>query len=93
LEYPTSAETDAIIAHARQALADFLGATSDEIVFGPMQHARVSRVASPGSLLARGDEVVVTELDHHANVGPCRPWRGSAAARFASCRWTSRRRP
>jgi selenocysteine lyase/cysteine desulfurase len=33
-KYPSSAETDEIIANARQALADFVGGTADEIVFG-----------------------------------------------------------
>jgi cysteine desulfurase family protein (TIGR01976 family) len=71
--YETSKETDAIIAAARATLAEFLGAESDEIAFG----ANMTTLAFHlGRALGRGwkagDEVVITELDHHANVAP---WR------------------
>jgi cysteine desulfurase family protein (TIGR01976 family) len=71
--YPTSAETDAIIEDARRALADFLHAAPNEIAFG----ANMTTLAFHlGRALGRaynpGDEIVVTELDHHANVAP---WR------------------
>lgn len=69
--YPSSAETDAIMAGARRSLADFLGAGADEIAFGPNMTTLTFHIARA---LARswseGDEVVVTELDHHANVAP-----------------------
>jgi cysteine desulfurase family protein (TIGR01976 family) len=70
-KYPSSAETDEIIANARQALADFVGGTADEIVFG----ANATTIAfhlsrALGKVFSAGDEIVVTELDHHANVGP-----------------------
>ena len=75
--YPTSAETDGLIADARQAVADFLNATPDEVVFGPNMTTLTFHLARG---LARrwdaGDEVVVTELDHHGNVGP---WEAVAA--------------
>ena len=74
--YPTSVETDARIAAAREALADFLGGDASEIVFGPNMTTLTFHL---GRALARswkeGDEVVVTELDHHANVDP---WRALA---------------
>jgi cysteine desulfurase family protein (TIGR01976 family) len=71
--YPTSAETDATIAGARQALADFLNSTPAEIVFGANMTTLTFHLArSLGRRLGPGDEVVVTELDHHANVDP---WR------------------
>ncbi len=71
--YPTSVETDAMIASSRRALADFLGGDPSEIVFGANMTTLTFHL---GRALARGwasgDEVVVTDLDHHANVDP---WR------------------
>src|SRR6184192_2943201 len=71
--YPTSEETDAIIDSARSVLADFLNATPVEIVFGPNMTTLTFHLAQA---LAReygpDDEIVVTELDHHANIAP---WR------------------
>jgi len=69
--YPTSAETDAALAHARAVFAAFLQGRPDEILFGANMTTLTMHVARA---LARrwspGDEVVVTELDHHANVAP-----------------------
>jgi len=71
--YPTSEETDAIIDSARTVLADFLNATPAEIVFGPNMTTLTFHLARALSReLARGDEIVITELDHHANIAP---WR------------------
>jgi len=71
--YPTSEETDAIIDSARRVLADFLNASPTEIVFGANMTTLTFHLARA---LGRGygpdDEIVVTELDHHANVAP---WR------------------
>jgi cysteine desulfurase family protein (TIGR01976 family) len=71
--YPTSVETDAMITVSRGALADFLNGEASEIVFGANMTTLTFHLARA---LARGwvagDEVVVTELDHHANVDP---WR------------------
>ncbi len=71
--YPTSEETDAIIAGAREAAADFLNASADEISFGANMTTVTFHLARA---LARtwkaGDEVIVTDLEHHANVAP---WR------------------
>ncbi len=67
-EYPTSAETDHALAAAREALADFLNASPDEIAFGANMTTltmHLSRAIGRG--LVAGDEIVVTELDHHAN--------------------------
>jgi len=70
-EYPTSHETDALIAEARQAMADLFGSRPDEIVFGANMTTLTFHLARG---LARawesGDEIVVTALDHHGNVGP-----------------------
>ncbi|MGH7526558.1 MAG: aminotransferase class V-fold PLP-dependent enzyme, partial [Gemmatimonadales bacterium] len=71
--YPTSKETDAIIAWAREALADFLGATPAEIAFGANMTTLTFHLARAlGRAWGPGDEIVITELDHHANVAP---WR------------------
>jgi cysteine desulfurase family protein (TIGR01976 family) len=67
--YPTSSETDEIIARSRQAMADFLNASSDEIVFGQNMTSLTFHLARAlGRDFVSGDEIVVTELDHHANV-------------------------
>jgi cysteine desulfurase family protein (TIGR01976 family) len=79
--YPTSTETDEIIAKARQAVAEFVGGAAEEIVFGANATTiafHVSRALA--KVFSPGDEIVVTELDHHANVGP---WQ--ALARENGC--------
>ena len=71
--FPTSAETDAIISRARLTLADFLNASPDEIAFGANMTTLTFHLARAlGRAYGPGDEIVVTELDHHANVAP---WR------------------
>ena len=67
--YPTSHETDEIIENSRYAIADFLNAAPDEIAFGQNMTSLTFHLARAlGRDWNRGDEVVVTELDHHANV-------------------------
>jgi cysteine desulfurase family protein (TIGR01976 family) len=71
--YPTSAETDAIIEDARRALADFLHAAPHEVAFGANMTTLTFHLGRAlGRAYNPGDEIVVTELDHHANVAP---WR------------------
>jgi cysteine desulfurase family protein (TIGR01976 family) len=71
--YPTSAETDALIAASRETLADFLGAAPTEIAFGANMTTLTFHLARAlGRKWGPGDTVVITELDHHANVAP---WR------------------
>jgi cysteine desulfurase family protein (TIGR01976 family) len=71
--YPTSEETDALIADARSALGDFLGAFPQEIAFGANMTTLTFHLARGlGRSWGPGDKVIVTELDHHANVAP---WR------------------
>jgi cysteine desulfurase family protein (TIGR01976 family) len=71
--YPSSEETDALIASARRTLADFLGATPAEVAFGANMTTLTFHLARAlGRGWGPGDQVVVTELDHHANVAP---WR------------------
>ena len=67
--YPTSRETDEIISYSRNVLADFLNASPDEIVFGQNMTSLTFYVARAlGRQFQPGDEIIVTELDHHANV-------------------------
>ena len=83
--YPTSVETDALLAAARVTLADFLGATPGEISFGANMTTILFHVARAiGRSLQPGDEIIVTELDHHANVAP---WQALAKERGAVLKW------
>jgi cysteine desulfurase family protein (TIGR01976 family) len=69
--YQTSRHTDAMIAEARAAMADFLNCSADEIVFGPnMTSLTYAMSRAIGRELAPGDEILVTRLDHDANVSP-----------------------
>lgn len=69
--YPTSEETDAILFAAREASADLLNAKPGEIVFGNNMTSLTFHLARTlGRTWRAGDEVIVTELDHHANVDP-----------------------
>ncbi len=71
--YPTSEETDAIIDSARSVLADFLNASATEIVFGANMTTLTFHLARAlGRDYEPADEILVTELDHHANIAP---WR------------------
>ncbi|MBU7586344.1 MAG: cysteine desulfurase-like protein [Nostoc sp. TH1S01] len=67
--FATSARTDATINSARAAIADFLGCDSDEVVFGAnMTTLTFSLSRAIGRELQPGDEIIVTRLDHYANV-------------------------
>jgi cysteine desulfurase family protein (TIGR01976 family) len=77
--YPTSAETDAALDGARAALADFVNGDPTEIAFGLNMTTLTFHLARGLSMRwGQGDEVVVTELDHHGNVAP---WTRLAAER------------
>ena len=77
--YPTSAETDALIASSRHAIADFLNADPSEIAFGNNMTTLTFHLARAlGAAWGPGDEIVITDLDHHANVAP---WRRLAHER------------
>src|SRR5438132_330585 len=70
-EYPSSHETDVIIELARHAFADFLNASANEIVFGPNTTTMIYHLSRAlGRMMGPGDEIVTTELEHHANVAP-----------------------
>jgi len=78
----TSQESDAILAAAHEAAADFLNAASgDEIVFGQnMTSLTFALSRSIGRTLREGDEIILTRLDHDANFSP---WRLMAEERGA----------
>jgi cysteine desulfurase family protein (TIGR01976 family) len=77
--YPTSAETDATISHARSAMADLLNANPGEIIFGANMTTLTFHLSRAlGRDYRPRDEIVVTELDHHANVAP---WQALAQER------------
>jgi cysteine desulfurase family protein (TIGR01976 family) len=71
--YATSRETDNVIAGARSAMADFLGCDANEIVFGPNMTTLTFAISRAiGRELKAGDEILLTHLDHDANISP---WR------------------
>ncbi len=69
--YATSRSTDAMLAEARAAMADFLNCGADEVVFGPnMTTLTYAMSRAIGRDLGPDDEILVTRLDHDANVSP-----------------------
>ncbi|MCC7001181.1 MAG: cysteine desulfurase-like protein [Gemmatimonadaceae bacterium] len=82
--YPTSAETDALILGAREALADFVNACPREIAFANNMTTGTFHLARAlGRGWGAGDEIVITDLDHHANVAP---WRALERERGVTIR-------
>ena len=75
--YPASARAAEMIAESHLAMAAMINATPEEVMIGPSTSMNVFLLAQalkPG--LGEGDEIVVTDLDHEANVGA---WRKLAA--------------
>src|SRR5260370_7115844 len=69
----TSRRTNEMILSARAAMADFFNCDSNEVVFGQNMTTMTFPLARAiGRELQAGDEIVVTTLDHHPNVPPCR---------------------
>ena len=69
--FQTSQRTDAVIASAHSAVADLLGCNAEEVVFGPnMTTLTFALSRAIGRELRSGDEILVTHLDHDANVAP-----------------------
>ena len=83
--FSTSREVGALSEAARSAVADLLGADPAEIAFGPNM---TSLTLAVSRALARdwtaGDELVVTRLDHDANIAP---WLAVAEDRGMTVRW------
>lgn len=84
--FRTSRESDAVLQDARQAMADFLNAASaDEIVFGNnMTTITFNMARALSKRLSPGDEIVVTRLDHDANISP---WLLTAEDRGCKITW------
>ena len=84
--FATSRESDVILDEARAAAADFLGASRpEEVVFGPnMTSLTFNLSRSLAHWLNPGDEIVVTRLDHDANITP---WTLIAEERGCTVRW------
>ena len=88
--FTASVETDALLHEVHAAAADFVGAHDpDEIAFGPNMTTLTFAVSRAiGRDLAPGDEIVVTRLDHDANVAPwlalAEECRGLAGAYFGN---------
>lgn len=83
--YPSSAETDAMLAGARDAFAAFVGGDANEISFGNNMTTITFHVARAlGREWHAGDEIIVTELDHHGNIAP---WQALARERGVVLRW------
>src|SRR5215469_11467207 len=77
--YATSRRLEALVDEARAASASFLGCTFDEVIFGAnMTSLNFTLSRTLGRQLSPGDEIVVTRLDHDANVAP---WLDLAADR------------
>jgi cysteine desulfurase family protein (TIGR01976 family) len=69
--FATSARTDVLVEQAKSTVADFLGCDGDEVVFGAnMTTLTFAMSRAIGRTLKPGDEIVVTALDHDANVAP-----------------------
>src|ERR1044072_4152222 len=82
--YPTSAETDAALEHAREVFAEFLNASPTEIAFGANMTTLTFHLSRALSLnYEQNDEILVSELDHHANIDP---WRRLAVERGVAIR-------
>ena len=83
--FETSRRSDAIVEDAHAALADLLGVEADEIVVGANMTTLTFHLSrSIGAGLEPGDEIVLTGLDHAANVDP---WLAIAADRGLVVRW------
>lgn len=78
-EYPTSNETDRIIDESRATIAEFINSKPSEIAFGQNMTSLTFHLSRAlGRQFKPGDEIVVTELDHHANSDT---WRALAEDR------------
>ena len=83
--FPASQRADEVEAACRQAVADLVGGAPGGVILGPNMTTLTYRLA--GTMArdwAAGDEVVVSRLDHDANV---RPWVQAAARRGVTVRW------
>ena len=83
--FAASRRSDAIVTEARQAVADLVGGVPDGVFLGPNMTTLTYRLARALSRTWReGDEIVVSRLDHDANI---RPWVQAAADTGVTVRW------
>jgi cysteine desulfurase family protein (TIGR01976 family) len=83
--FPASERADAIVTECRRAVADLTGGEPDGVILGPNMTTLTYRLADTLSRRwGPGDEVVVSRLDHDANV---RPWVQAAERSGAAVRW------
>lgn len=83
--FETSLATDHVVSEARSGAADFLGATPAEIVFGANMTTLTYMLSrSVGQTLAPGDEIILSKLDHEANISP---WLQMANERNLVVHW------
>lgn len=84
-QYPSSVETDEALARARRVLATLVNGAPSEIAFGTNMTTLTFHLARAlGRAWGPGDEIVVTELDHHANIAP---WTALEVDRGVTVRW------
>ena len=83
--FPASRRSDQLVAGCRQAVADLTGGSPEGVILGPNMTTLTYRLAHALAPAWRpGDEVVVSRLDHDANI---RPWLQAAARAGAVVRW------
>ncbi len=83
--FAASGRSGSIVAECRQALADLTGGSPDGVILGPNMTTLTYRLAEALSRRwEAGDEIVVSRLDHDANI---RPWVQAAARRGVTVRW------
>jgi cysteine desulfurase family protein (TIGR01976 family) len=83
--FAASARSDVIVAEARAAVADLVGAVPEGVVFGPSATALAYRMADALSRAwTPGDDIVVSRLDHDSNV---RPWIQVAGRAGVTVKW------
>jgi cysteine desulfurase family protein (TIGR01976 family) len=83
--FPASGRSDGLVAEGRRAVADLVGGEPEGVVLGPNMTTLTYRLAAAlAAGWGPGDEVVVSRLDHDANV---RPWMQVAARAGATVRW------
>ncbi len=83
--FPASARSDAIMRRCREAVADLVGGDPSGVVLGPNMTTLTYRLAGTlATTWGPGDEVIVSRLDHDANV---RPWVQAAGRAGAAVRW------
>ncbi|WP_066067027.1 cysteine desulfurase-like protein [Neobacillus soli] len=83
--FPSSHETEEIIANAKAIISDFLNVKPEEIAFGAnMTTLALSIARALGRKWGKGDEIVVTEIDHRANVDT---WLTMAEDRGVTVKW------